>query len=191
MYSRSPPLSTTFSGSFRRGRPFGYALQQSNCSEAIRVIRVICGLEIRSAPALLSATLCAFTFYVAHPSRSILLSVFRISVYSCEFVVKRNRLDGELRRIDKENVTRKMTRLFLSGTLFGVIIAATFTYAFAIPANDYYWQMEIWNRSGAAWTYDKNGHFGWKWLVEPNPDTPRQKPISVPTYRINVRAEQR
>jgi hypothetical protein len=38
----------------------------------IRGIRVIRGFEIRSVPALLSATLCAFTFYVAPPSRSIL-----------------------------------------------------------------------------------------------------------------------
>jgi hypothetical protein len=87
-------------------------------------------------------------------------------------------------------MNRKMTRLFLSGTLFGVIIAATFTYVFAIPANNFHWQMEIWNRGGAAWTWDKNGHFGWKWLVEPIPDTPRQKPINLPPSRVNVRTEQ-
>ena len=35
---------------------------------------------------------------------------------------------------------RKMMRIFLIGALCGVIIAATFTYVFAIPANNYYWQ---------------------------------------------------
>jgi hypothetical protein len=34
--------------------------------------------------------------------------------------------------------------------LCGVMIAAAFTYVFAIPANDYHWKMEIWNRGGAA-----------------------------------------
>ena len=42
--------------------------------------------------------------------------------------------------------------------LFGVMITAAVTYVFAIPANNYYWQMEIWKRGGAAWTFDKNGH---------------------------------
>ena len=36
------------------------------------------------------------------------------------------------------------------------MITAAFTYAFAIPANNYHWQMEIWKRGGAAWTVDKN-----------------------------------
>ena len=36
------------------------------------MIRATRGFEIRSAPALLSATLRAFTFYVAPPSHSIL-----------------------------------------------------------------------------------------------------------------------
>ena len=58
-------------------------------------------------------------------------------------------------------------RIFLSGMLCGVMIAAAFTYAFAIPANNYHWQMEIWSRGGAAWTFDKNGHLDWKWMVEP------------------------
>jgi hypothetical protein len=43
-----------------------------------------------------------------------------------------------------------MVRLFLIGMLCGVMIAAGFTYAFAIPGNNYYWQTEIWNRGGAA-----------------------------------------
>ena len=80
--------------------------------------------------------------------------------------------------------------IFLSGMLSGVMIAAAFTYVFAIPANSNYWQWEIWKRGGAAWTMDKNGHFGWKWLVEPIPDTPPQKRVSVPTSHVNVRTEQ-
>jgi len=82
-----------------------------------------------------------------------------------------------------------MIRLFLIGMLFGVMITAAVTYVFAIPANDYHWKMEIWNRGGAAWTWDKNGHFGWKWLVEPIPDTPRQKRVSAPASQVNVRTE--
>ena len=37
-------------------------------------------------------------------------------------------------------------RIFLIGMLCGVMLAAAFTYAFAIPANSYHWQMEIWKR---------------------------------------------
>ncbi len=66
-----------------------------------------------------------------------------------------------------------MRRLFLSGMLSGVMLAAAFTYVFAIPANNYRWQTEIWERGGAAWTFDmKSGHTGWKWLVEPDPMLP-------------------
>jgi hypothetical protein len=83
-----------------------------------------------------------------------------------------------------------MMRIFLIGMLLGVMIAAAFTYAFALPANSYYWKMEIWKRGGAAWTSDKNGHFDWKWLVEPKTDAPRQKPVTAPAYKINVRTEQ-
>ena len=78
-----------------------------------------------------------------------------------------------------------MMRIFLIGMLCGVMITAAFTYVFAIPANNYYWQMEIWNRGGAAWTFDKNGHMGWKWMVEPIPDTPSQKA----GYRTAIRGK--
>jgi hypothetical protein len=83
-----------------------------------------------------------------------------------------------------------MMRVFLIGMLCGVMTAAAFTYAFAIPANSTYWRMEIWKRGGAAWTYDKNGHAGWKWMVEPIPDTPRAKPAIVPLSQTKVRTEQ-
>jgi hypothetical protein len=82
-----------------------------------------------------------------------------------------------------------MKRIFLIGMLCGVMITAAVTVVFAIPANSYHWQMEIWNRGGAAWTVDKNGHFGWKWTVDPIGDTPRQKPVTVPSSQTKVRTE--
>ena len=84
----------------------------------------------------------------------------------------------------------RMKRIFLIGMLCGVMITAAVTLVFAIPANNYHWRMEIWKRGGAAWTYDKNGHFGWIWMVEPIPDTPRQKPVTVPPSQTKVRTEQ-
>ena len=81
-------------------------------------------------------------------------------------------------------------RFFLIGMLCGVMITAAFTYLFAIPANSNYWQMEIWKRGGAAWTSDKNGNLGWKWMVEPKVDSPRQKPVTVPSYKVNVHTEE-
>jgi len=83
-----------------------------------------------------------------------------------------------------------MIRLFLIGALCGVFITAAVTYGFAIPANNYYWRMEIWKRGGGAWTFDKNGHFGWMWMVEPISDTPREKPVIVPSTQTKVRSEQ-
>ena len=75
--------------------------------------------------------------------------------------------------------------------LCGVMITAGFTYAFAIPANSNYWRMEIWKRGGAAWTYDKDGHLGWKWMVQPIPDTPSPTKRAVaPSTKVNVRTEQ-
>jgi hypothetical protein len=82
-------------------------------------------------------------------------------------------------------------RLFLIGMLCGVILTAAVTVVFAIPANNYHWKMEIWKRGGAAWTFDlKNGNTGWKWMVEPIPDTPRQKPVILPSSQTKVRTEQ-
>jgi hypothetical protein len=76
------------------------------------------------------------------------------------------------------------------GMLCGVMLTAAVTYVFAIPANNFHWQMEIWNRGGAAWTYDmKSGHTGWKWLVEPTPDTPRQNRFIAPPSAVKVRTE--
>jgi len=83
-----------------------------------------------------------------------------------------------------------MRRLFLSGMLCGVIITAVFTFVFAIPANSDHWRWEIWNRGGAAWTFDKNGHRSWKWLVEPLSDTPLKKQATVPSSQTKARTEQ-
>jgi hypothetical protein len=86
---------------------------------------------------------------------------------------------------------RKMMRLILIGTLFGVMITAAVTYVFAIPANSNYWRMEIYKRGGAAWTFDKDGHWDWKWMVDPIPDTPntpRRAVVSPPA--VKVRSEQ-
>jgi hypothetical protein len=83
-----------------------------------------------------------------------------------------------------------MRRIFLVGVLCGVMITAAVTFVLAIPANSDHWRMEIWKRGGAAWTVDKNGHFGWKWTVEPLPDTIPAKPAIVPSSQAEVRTEQ-
>jgi hypothetical protein len=95
-------------------------------------------------------------------------------------------------RFYKGNVgNKKMRRLFLSGMLLGVMITAAFTYVFAIPANSTYWRTEIWKRGGAAWTADKNGHIGWRWMVDPVPDTPSPAKRSiVPVTKVSIPAEQ-
>jgi len=85
---------------------------------------------------------------------------------------------------------KKTMRTYLIGMLSGVMLATAFTYMFAIPANSTYWQMEIWKRGGAAWTMDmKTGHTGWKWMIEPIPDTPPQKPVTVPASQTKSRTE--
>jgi hypothetical protein len=83
-----------------------------------------------------------------------------------------------------------MMRLFLIGMLCGVMLTAAVAYAFAIPANSNYWRMEIWKRGGAAWTFDKYGYSGWKWMVDPIPDPARAKRVVVPPTHVKVRTEQ-
>jgi hypothetical protein len=81
-------------------------------------------------------------------------------------------------------------RIYLIGMLSGVMLAATFTYVFALPANSDFWRMEIYKRGGAAWTVDRNGHIGWRWMVEPVPDTPSPPKRAVaPPSAIKVRSE--
>jgi len=80
----------------------------------------------------------------------------------------------------------KLIRTFLIGNLCGVIMAAAVTLAFTIPANSDHWRMEIWKRGGAAWTVDKNGHFGWTWTVGPIADIPRKKRAVMPSSQTNI-----
>ena len=83
----------------------------------------------------------------------------------------------------------KLIRTFLIGNLCGVIMAAAVTLAFTIPANSDHWRMEIWKRGGAAWTVDKNGHFGWTWTVGPIADIPRNKRAVMPSSQTNIHNE--
>ena len=84
---------------------------------------------------------------------------------------------------------KKNDRLFMIGMLCGVMITAAVTYVFAIPANSDYWRMEIYKRGGAAWTVDRTGHVGWKWMIEPIPDTPIKKRIIAPPSAVKVKSE--
>jgi hypothetical protein len=86
-------------------------------------------------------------------------------------------------------VKRKMMRLFMIGMLCGVMITAAVTYVFAIPANSDYWRMEIYKRGGAAWTVDRTGHVGWKWMVEPIQDTPGKKRVIASPSAVKVKSE--
>jgi hypothetical protein len=87
----------------------------------------------------------------------------------------------------------KAIRIFLVGVLCGVIITAAVAFGLTVPANSDnsdYWRMEIWKRGGGAWTSDKNGHLGWMWTVEPIPDTPSKKRVTVPASQTSVHSEQ-
>jgi hypothetical protein len=82
---------------------------------------------------------------------------------------------------------RNKIRIFLVGTLFGVMMAAAVTFAIAIPANNTHWEVEIVKRGGGDWYFDKNGHLGWMWTVEPISDTrPIKRVIVVPSAQKNV-----
>ena len=78
---------------------------------------------------------------------------------------------------------------FLSGILCGVVMAAVVTFTLTIPGTNDHWRMEIVNRGGATWYFDKNGHIGWRWTVpaisERNHSVhlivPRSQPSSDPS----------
>jgi hypothetical protein len=70
------------------------------------------------------------------------------------------------------------------------MITAAVTFVFAIPANSDYWRMEIWKRGGAAWTFDKNGRFGWMWTVEPVSERRPARRVIVPSSHVKVHSEQ-
>jgi hypothetical protein len=73
--------------------------------------------------------------------------------------------------------------------LCGVIITAAVTLVFAIPGTNDHWRLEITNRGGGAWTFDKNGHLGWRWTVEPTSDIRPAKRLIVPSSQSNVPGE--
>jgi hypothetical protein len=79
----------------------------------------------------------------------------------------------------KEREMKKMINIFLSGILCGVIMAAAATFAFAIPGNNNQWRVEVTRRGGGAWSIDKNGNFGWRWIVQPISE-PRHSAIIAP-----------
>jgi hypothetical protein len=82
-----------------------------------------------------------------------------------------------------------MRRIFLIGVLCGVMITAALTFTFAIPANTFHWQMEIWNRGGGVWTFDKNGNISWMWTVKPMHDAPQKKRVMVPAREGKISLE--
>jgi hypothetical protein len=86
---------------------------------------------------------------------------------------------GDYRGIEKN----KMTRVFLYGTLCGVIMAAAVTFSVAIPANNDHWRAEIVKRGGGTWYFDKNGKLGWKWTAELLSEPARPAAIVVPQSR--------
>ncbi len=77
-----------------------------------------------------------------------------------------------------------MRYAFLIGILCGAMLAAGFTFALAIPANNDHWRVEITKRGGGAWSIDKDGNIGWIWLVQPVSDYHgRSMPYLVPHPR--------
>jgi hypothetical protein len=80
----------------------------------------------------------------------------------------------------------KIFRAFLCGTLCGVLLAAAVTFTLAIPANNIHWQVEITKRGGGDWYFDKNGHYGWMWTVEPIPERKRSKPAIIPAAQKKI-----
>jgi hypothetical protein len=85
----------------------------------------------------------------------------------------------------------KMGRMFLYGILCGVMMAAAVTFFVAIPANNDHWRVEIVKRGGGTWYFDKKGHLGWMWTVEPASDIrPVKKVIVVPPPKKDVAPKQ-
>jgi hypothetical protein len=81
----------------------------------------------------------------------------------------------------------KLIRVFLIGMLCGVTIAAALTFFAAIPANNDRWRVEIVKRGGGSWYFDRNGHLGWTWTVEPVSNIrPVKKVIVVPSPKTDV-----
>jgi len=79
----------------------------------------------------------------------------------------------------KEREMKKMINIFLGGMLCGAMMAGVVTYTFAIPGNNNQWRVEVTRRGGGAWSIDKNGNFGWRWIVQPISE-PKHSAIVVP-----------
>jgi len=83
----------------------------------------------------------------------------------------------------QDNRKAQMKRMFLYGTLCGVIMAADLTFSVAIPANNDRWHVEIVKRGGGTWSLDKNDKLRWMWTVQPLPERTRPAIIIVPPSR--------
>ena len=77
----------------------------------------------------------------------------------------------------------EMRRVFLSGILCGVMMAAAVTFALAIPANNDHWRVEIVNRGGGTWYLDTEGNIGWMWTVQPISQPAHPATIITPRSR--------
>ena len=106
------------------------------------------------------------------------------------FSVLENKEPASLRvpiRVREMRERHKMIRMFLCGTLCGVMMAAALTFSVALPANNDHWRIEIVKRGGGSWYFDKNGHLGWTWTVEPIRDhRPAKRVIVVPAAQKKV-----
>jgi hypothetical protein len=60
-------------------------------------------------------------------------------------------------------------------------MAAAMTFVVSIPANNTHWKVEIVKRGGGIWYFDKKGHMGWMWTVDPISYTRQPKPVIVPS----------
>jgi hypothetical protein len=67
------------------------------------------------------------------------------------------------------------------------MMAAALTFSVAIPATNDHWRIEVVKRGGGAWYFDKNGHLGWMWTVEPVTNSrPAKRVIVVPSGQKKV-----
>ena len=78
---------------------------------------------------------------------------------------------------------KKMGRMFLYGTLCGVMMAAAVTFLVAIPANNDHWRVEIVKRGGGTWCFDKNGKLSWMWTAQPLSKSAHPAKVIVPQSR--------
>jgi hypothetical protein len=94
---------------------------------------------------------------------------------------KQDRCERE-RRLQNDR-REKMGRMFLYGTLCGVMMAAALTFLVAIPANNDHWRVEIVKRGGGTWCFDKNGKLSWMWTAQPLSKSAHPAKVVVPQSR--------